>query len=317
MMAVAAATLPIGPAWSYEVKWDGYRAIAIKDQDKVILVSRNLRDVTSQYPAVAAAVASLRSLRATLDGEIVALDERGRPSFQALQHRTRTSLQIVYFAFDLLNLEGRDVMRLPLAERRIALASVVEGSPVMLSEPLPGTPKQIERAVRRLGLEGVMAKRRDSRYEPGKRSGSWVKVRFARRQEMVVGGFKPAGRRFDSILVGYYDGRDLRFAGKVRAGFTPHLRAELFDRLGRLLMKRCPFVNLPNSAGKTSHWGEWITADEMKTIAWVRPVLVVEVTFTEWTRDSGLRHAAFAGFREDKPPRQVRKEERAGRSVIP
>jgi bifunctional non-homologous end joining protein LigD len=304
MMAVRAPLLPSGAAWSYEVKWDGYRTIARKDGDRVALYSRNLKDVTRQYPAVARAVGGIRARTALLDGELVALDENGRPSFQALHHQSAASTLL--YAFDLLHADGRDLMHTPLDERRAALHDVASGTGVLVSEPLPGTPKQIERAVRRLGLEGVVAKRRGSRYEPGKRSDAWVKVKFSRRQEFVVGGYKPAASSFDSLLVGYYERRQLMFAGKVRAGFTPHSRAAVFETIAPLTVRRCPFRNLPSS--RTSHWGEGITVEEMETLHWVEPALVVEVAFTEWTRDRNLRHAAFVGVRLDKPAADVRRE---------
>jgi DNA ligase D-like protein (predicted ligase) len=308
MMAVPATRLPVGPEWTYEVKWDGYRTIAVKAVGVATLISRNLKDVTGQYPSVTAAISSVRNTAAMLDGEIVALDEQGRPSFQALQHRATTNLRVVFYAFDLLHLDGRDLTRLPLEQRRQSLAEIIKGSGVLLSEPLPGTPAQIEQAVRRLGLEGVVAKRRGSRYEPGKRSDAWVKVRFTKRQEFVVGGFKPGGANFDSILVGYYDGATLFYAGKVRAGFTPHSRAEIFERIKPIRIAACPFVNLPNSAGKTSHWGEGITEEEMAVLDWVKPQVVVEVAFTEWTRDGNLRHAAYVGRRDDKAAKEVVRE---------
>jgi bifunctional non-homologous end joining protein LigD len=134
-----------------------------------------------------------------------------------------------------------------------------------------------------------------------------VKVKFARRQEFVVGGFKPdGGGGFDSLLVGYYEGRALKFAGKVRAGFTPRTRAALFEALAPLAAPKCPFANLPTS--KTSHWGEGVTAEEMESLRWVTPKIVIEVTFTEWTRDGNLRHASFAGVRSDKAARGVHRE---------
>ena len=165
----------------------------------------------------------------------------------------------------------------------------------------------IERAVRRLNLEGVVAKRRESTYEPGRRSGAWVKVKFSARQEFVIGGYKPGGGPFDSLLVGYYDGPRLMFAGKVRNGFTPALRARLFNQLAPLAAARCPFANLPSS--RTSHWGEGITAEEMTQLRWLKPITVAEVAFTEWTRDGHLRHSAFVALRDDKAPREVRREE--------
>jgi bifunctional non-homologous end joining protein LigD len=307
MMAVAADRLPAGDDWTYEVKWDGYRTFAIRDGARVTLLSRNLKHANGQFPSIAAAAARIDVQSIMLDGEIVALDERGRPSFQALQHRTASPLRLAYYAFDLLHLNGRDLIGRRLEERRAELHRLRLPPPLFLSEPLPGTPQEIAVAVRRLDLEGVVAKRRGSTYQPGKRSPAWVKVRFVRRQELVVGGFKPKAGGFDSILVGYYDERGrLCFAGKVRAGLTGFTRAQLVARLRPLETPRCPFANLP-SAG-TSHWGEGVTAEEMLTLTWVKPRIVVEVAFTEWTRDGSLRHAAFAGLRDDKPPREVRRE---------
>src|SRR3954471_11252376 len=192
MMAVSAAKLPAGPEWTYEVKWDGYRAQAVKDGPAVSLASRNLKNITRQYPEVARAAALVHARSAVLDGEIVAIDGDGRPSFQALHHAATEGLSVVYYAFDLLHLNGRDLTRAPLDERRVALRAVVERSAVLLSEPLPGTAAQIAKAVRGLGLEGVVAKRRQSTYTAGRRSDAWIKVRFAQHQELVVGGFKPA-----------------------------------------------------------------------------------------------------------------------------
>lgn len=308
MLASVATALPAGPGWTYEVKWDGYRAFLVKRGARVRLLSRNLKDVTDQYSVISRAAAAVQSDDFTLDGEIVALDEAGRPSFQALQHRSSPAAALVYYAFDVLALDGEDLTRLPLEERRRALDRIRLGPPLLRSEALPGTAAQIEREVRRLGLEGVIAKRRDSVYEPGRRSGAWVKVKFARRQEFVIGGFKPLDRGFDSILVGYYEGRNLYYAGKVRAGFTPHSRAEVFDEIRALTVARCPFANLPNSTGKKSHWGEGITAEDMEALVWVKPRVVVEVAFTEWTSDANLRHASFAGLRDDKNPKSVRRE---------
>jgi bifunctional non-homologous end joining protein LigD len=306
MMAVPSATLPIGADWTYEVKWDGYRALAVKRGGRVTLRSRTLKDFTASYPAVVAAVSSIAADDVILDGEIVALDGDGRPSFQALQHRT-TAHALVYYAFDLLRHDGRDLTREPLSARRAELTSVVTGSHVLLSTALPGKPNDIVEAVKELGLEGIVAKRRESLYLPGRRSDAWIKVRFHRRQEFAIGGFKADGRSFDSILVGYYDDDGkFRYAGKVRAGFTPALRRTVHARIAPLRVSRCPFVNLPSSGG--GHWGEGVTAEEMTTLTWVKPKVVAEVTFTEWTRDGSLRHSAFVALRDDKPAADVRRE---------
>jgi DNA ligase D-like protein (predicted ligase) len=304
MMATPAQVLPTGRGWSYEIKWDGYRAMLVKDSTGARLISRNLKDFTRDYPHIAASAAQVTSESVMLDGEVVALDERGRPAFQALQHRSVKRSAVVFYAFDLLHLGGKDLRRVPLGERRAALHQLRFGAPILLSSPLPGTLPQIERAVSDAGLEGVVAKRVNSIYEPGRRSASWIKVRFSRRQEFVVGGIKPRGHTFDSVLVGYFEGRKLYYAGKVRAGFTARTREEVSTRIAGAVVEKCPFVNLPNSTGK-SHWGEGITAEEMGSLRWVEPQLVIEVTFTEWTAGGNLRHAAFVGIREDKAPRQV------------
>jgi DNA ligase D-like protein (predicted ligase) len=308
MLATPADRLPEGDGWSYEVKWDGYRTLAQKTGANVRLISRHLKNVTRQYPGVAAAIVKIRADSALLDGEVVALDRNGRPSFQDLHHRASAGTRIVYYAFDALQIDGRDIMKRPLEERRDVLRDVVAGSSVHLSESLPGLPGQIEQAVRRLGLEGVVAKRRASVYTPGVRSRAWLKVRFSQRQEFVVGGYKPGGGSFDSILVGYFERGRLLYAGKVRAGLTPKLRADLLKRARPLETTPCPFANLPNSTVKTSHWGEGITEEEMKGLRWLQPELVVDVSFVEWTRDGNLRHAAFVGLRDDKVARAVRRE---------
>jgi bifunctional non-homologous end joining protein LigD len=304
MLATLAAALPRGDDWTYEVKFDGYRAIAIKAGKQVTLFSRNLKDVTRMYPSVVAAVATVKH-DVMLDGEIIALDEEGRPSFQALHHQASRS-HTIYYAFDLLQIGGKDLTRTPLAQRRLELERALDGSRVLRSEALPGTPEQIEQAVRSLKMEGIVAKRRLSIYEPGKRGKSWIKVKFNRRQEFVVGGFKPSSNSVDSLVVGYYDGRRLHFAGRVRAGFTPRDRSEVFRLIEPLRVERCPFVDLPSS--KTGHWGEGVSAEDMAKLRWVKPQVVVEVSFVEWTMDGALRHSQFVAIRPDKRARDVYRE---------
>ena len=304
MLATSAAKLPAGDGWTYEVKWDGYRTLAVKNGSRVTLWSRNLKDATMQYPPVARTIAQLHGDALLLDGEIVALDEQGRPSFQALHHQAAHTL--AYYAFDLLHVGGRDLLRTPLVDRRRELARVLQGSGVLNSEPLPGTPGQIEEAVRNLQLEGVVAKRATSIYEPGRRSKSWIKVKFNRRQEFVVGGYKPNDANIESLVVGYYEARKLRFAGRVRAGLTPHSRGEIFRIISKDEIPNCPFANLPSA--RSGQWGEGISAEDMKKLRWVRPKLVIEVSFVEWTRDGALRHSEFVGIRTDKRPAEVRRD---------
>jgi DNA ligase D-like protein (predicted ligase) len=307
MVATNVQELPEGEEWLYEVMLDGYRALILKRGQKVEIRSRNNKDLTLAYPSIAAAGARLKADSAIVDGEIVAVDAHGRPSFQALQNRSSfPQHKVAYYAFDLLHLDGRDLTRLPLEERKVHLESVIRGSGVPMSAFLPGTATQVIEAVRQLGLEGVIAKRRDSRYDAGSRGNAWLKLKLDRQQEFVIGGYRPGVHGVDALLVGYYDDRKLRFAGKVRAGFTPHVRREVVERLRLFHTTRCPFVDLPNS--KASHWGGGVTADQMSEMQWLKPKLVAQIRFVEWTADDHLRHAAFLGLREDKAATAVGRE---------
>jgi bifunctional non-homologous end joining protein LigD len=304
MAAQPVKVLPEGPEWLYELKLDGYRALLLKDGTDVRLLSRNERDLTRTYADLAAKGERLSAKEAVLDGEIVALDEAGRPSFQALQHASQAR-RIVYYAFDLLHLNGVDLVDMPLAERRAKLPKVLEGSGILLSQELPGTAAQVIEAVRGLKLEGVIAKRRDSKYESGERSGEWVKLKLELQQEFVIGGYRPTGNTIDAVLVGYYEGTRLRFAAKVRSGFVPRVRRELYTSLATLRVVDCPFSDLPS--GK-SRWGGGVTAEEMSEMRWVKPQLVAQVRFVEWTADGHLRHAIYLGLRADKGAKAVRRE---------
>ncbi len=307
MSATLVTALPEGDDWLYELKLDGYRALIVKDGGRVRLMSRNEKDLTAAYPAVAAAARRLCAGTAVVDGEIVAVDAQGRPSFQALQHRgAHPGHAVVFYAFDLLHLDGRDLTGLPLAGRRQLLPGVLAASGVLLSQELPGTAAQVAAAVQRLGLEGVIAKRRASRYDAGQRPGAWLKLKLDRQQEFVVGGYRPGTHGVDALLVGYYDGRQLRFAGKVRAGFTPHVRRAVAAVLEPLHAAACPFADLPSR--RAAHWGGGVTAEQMAEMQWVKPRTVAQIRFVEWTADGHLRHAAFLGLRGDKAASAVRRE---------
>ena len=307
MAATPVPQLPASGEWLYEVKLDGYRALILKAGDKVQIRSRNNKDLTATYPGVAAAAARLHADAAVVDGEIVAVNPDGRPSFQALQNRSSfPDHRITYYAFDLLHLNGSDLTRLPVEDRKARLADVMKGSSLPISPSLPGSPDDVVEAVRRLGLEGVIAKRKGSRYIAGTRANDWLKLKLDRQQEFVIGGYRPGAHGVDALLVGYYEGRQLRFAGKVRAGFTPHVRREVFAKLRPLHSSRCPFVDLPNS--RTSHWGGGVTAEQMSEMQWLKPKLVAQIRFVEWTADEHLRHAAFLGLRDDKEPQEVGRE---------
>jgi DNA ligase D-like protein (predicted ligase) len=299
MAARVVDTLPEGEEWMYEVKLDGYRALILKTASRVQIRSRTDKDLTAAYPGVATAASRLNADRAVIDGEIVAVDANGRPSFQALQHRgAYRGHTIAFYAFDLLHLDGQDLTAAPLDLRRAQLPRVLGDSGILLSLELPGTAPEVIDAVQSLGLEGVIAKRRSSAYVPGERNNSWVKLKLDKQQEFVVGGYRPGPNGVDSLLVGFYDGKSLHFAGKVRAGFTPHVRREVSAQVKGLHSTRCPFVDLPSS--KTSHWGGGVTAEQMREMQWLRPALVAQIRFVEWTAEGHLRHAAFLGLRTDK-----------------
>ena len=307
MVAKNTLKLPEGDEWVYEVKLDGYRALILKSGDGVEIRSRNNKNLTLAYPGVAAAASRLTVDSAVLDGEVVAVDNAGKPSFQALQNRgSFPTHKIAYYAFDLLHLDGQDLTRVPLEQRKSRLASLVGSSGIPISPFLPGTAAQVIQAVRRLGLEGVIAKRKGSRYDAGMRGDAWLKLKLDRQQEFVVGGYRPGTHGVDALLVGYYDRRKLKFAGKVRAGFTPHVRREVFAKLKSLHTSTCPFVDLPNT--KSSHWGGGVDAEEMGEMQWLKPELVAQVRFVEWTADDHLRHPAFLGLRDDKAAKEVGRE---------
>ncbi len=309
MAAVASRTLPEGSEWTYEVKWDGYRALIIKDGTQVRILSRNRKDLTPMYPGVAAAGLRLKAERAVIDGEIVALAASGRPAFQVLQNRrSHPQHRIVFYAFDVVHVNGRDLTGKPIEARRAMLSRILaQDSTLRISSPLPGTASGVADAVRSLGLEGVVAKRKGSRYRPGERSGDWVKLKLESQHEFVVGGFRPDGTdSIDALVVGYYEGKKLKFAGKVRAGFTPHIRRELASKLRPLEIEHCPFVDLPTTG--PSQWGGGVMADQMHEMRWIRPRVVAQIRFVEWTAEGHLRHAAFLGLRLDKSAREVVRE---------
>jgi len=309
MAAQVVDKLPEGPDWLYELKFDGYRALLIKHEERVRLHSRKDKDLTSMYPGIVEAGEHLDADLLVLDGEIVALAEDGRPSFQALQHRSaHAPYTIVYYAFDVLHLEGRDLTTEVLTKRRMWLPKVVgKESTIRLSQNLPGTAPAVMAAVRGVGGEGVIAKRKDSMYQPGERSRDWVKLKLEEQQEFVIGGYRPDGPdSLDALLVGYYERGELMFAGKVRAGFIPPVRREVLRKLKPLRVAECPFAKLPDD--KKSRWGAGITAEEMRQMQWTKPQLVAQIRFVEFTADGRLRHAAFLGLREDKTAREIRRE---------
>ncbi len=312
MKAQLADALPEGEEWLYELKLDGIRAIAVRDQDDVRLYSRRPREITTDFPGVVAALSRLKERRFVLDGELIALDVHGRSSFQALQNLKRDGRQseASYVLFDLLHLGGRDCTPLPLVERRKLLGRLLSkaSAPLRFSPSLEAPAAEVWKQVLALGLEGVIAKRRDSPYEPGRRSGAWAKIKAHQEQEFVIGGFTPpegSRKYFGAILVGYYDNGRLLFASRVGTGFSAARLKELHALFRLCVVQTCPFENLP---GRTQRQAGGITAAEMRRCTWLRPELVCQVKFIEWTRDGNLRHPVFLGLREDKPARSVVRE---------
>ena len=294
--------------WLFEIKWDGFRALAtIASDGSVKLASRNAKDLLTKFPELKDIGAAFRSLPIIVDGEIVALDAEGRSSFQRLQNRIASKGvsrgtgggDITFAAFDVLFADGRDVRDLPLEERKDILESlIVERHRVIYSKHVIGDGKKLFALAEKRGLEGIMAKRRDAPYESGRRTRTWLKIKTHKRQEFVVGGFtEPGGSRkgFGALIVGYYKKGKLIYAGHVGTGFNAQLLGTLSKRLKTLERKSSPFTTpVPRSTG-APHW--------------ISPELVCEVRFTEWTDEGYLRHPAFLGLRVDKDPTSVVRED--------
>jgi bifunctional non-homologous end joining protein LigD len=309
--------------WAFEIKWDGVRVLGYADHGDWCMQSRRMEDVTARYPELAPIAEQISDRAAVLDGEVVALDPKGRPSFQLIQRRMgltsaaaiktrRKDTPVDYMIFDLLHLDGRCVRDLPYTERRGLLESLgLEGPRWHVPRHHVGGGKHLFEAARRQGLEGVVAKRLDSPYRPGKRTGEWLKARIWRRQEFVIGGHIPGeGKRADrvgSLLLGYYDKRaseskrgeeqQLILAGGVGSGLKEDDLDFLTRELRRRRRKTSPFdVGVPRGP-------------KAKLAVFCEPELVCEVSWTEWTNEGTLRQPAFKGMRDDKDPREVVREQ--------
>jgi bifunctional non-homologous end joining protein LigD len=310
MLAKLAKKLPRNDAaHAYEIKWDGIRAILYSEAGRVLIESRNLKDITSRWPELRALGRELGSRDAVLDGEIVTLDEQGRPSFQRLQSRMHLASEsairrrmkevpAAYMIFDLLYVDGRSLMDLPYTERREILEGLDLNGPAWKTPSYHrGDGAKLLDAAAAQGLEGVVAKRLDSRYMPSRRSDAWLKVKKQRSQEFVIGGWTPGeGRRRDrlgALLIGYYKDGRLVYAGKVGTGFTEELLKQVGDALAPLERKASPFEGRQPPKGSI----------------FVEPELVAEVEFSEWTQAGTARHPSFKGLRYDKDPRDVVREE--------
>jgi bifunctional non-homologous end joining protein LigD len=316
MQALGVTAVPAAEpgAWHGEIKFDGYRALAVLRRGRVELWSRNRKPLA--YPEVEPELAKLTCREAVLDGEIVALDARGHSRFQLLQGRDLGERPpIVYFVFDLLQLDGRSLLAEPIEARRAALARLLKKSrgTVQLSPWIEAEPAALLAEARRQGLEGIVLKRRGSAYEADRRSGAWLKVKNLNEQEFVIGGFTPpqnSRRHFGALLIGHYRGKKLIYAGKVGTGFDARLLGSLHARFLRLRSAACPFANLP--LDHRSRFGQGMTPAVMRTVTWLRPTLVAQIRFAEWTQEGLLRQPVFLGLRADKAARRVRREAAAG-----
>jgi bifunctional non-homologous end joining protein LigD len=314
MLATLSTRLPRDEeAWAYEIKWDGVRAIAYSEAGHLRLESRNLREITSHYPELRALGAELGARDAVFDGEVVAFDDDGRPSFELLQSRMNLASEaavrrrmadcpVTYLIFDLLHVDGRSLIDLPYAERRERLEALeLEGPSWQTPSHHLGEGKALLRLTRERGLEGLVAKRLDSRYLPGRRSRAWLKVKNIRSQELVIGGWLPGqGRRGETIgaiLVGYYEdhdgGRRLRYAGRVGSGFTEDELRRLAGMLEPIQTQQSPFEG----------------RQPPKQSVFVEPRLVAEIAFREWTATRTLRAPVYKGLRADKDPTEVALEQ--------
>lgn len=295
---------PEGDDWLHEMKFDGYRILAEKHGAKVRLVTRNGNDWTAKFSRLAEAVAALPVEDCVLDGELTAVDERGVTHFQKLQNAIREGRQseLIYYAFDLPFCGGYDLRAVPLAARKDALAELLSSSkagPIRYSDHIVGTGSKVLAEACKNGLEGIVSKQADSRYE-STRSGAWLKTKCHGRQEFVVAGYTPPGgarHGFGSLLLGYYDkAGELQFSGKVGTGFDDKTLTELKSKMDKLATEEMPFVSVPR-------------AIERERPTWLKPKLVAEIEFTEWTTDGALRHPSFQGLREDKKATEVVREQ--------
>jgi bifunctional non-homologous end joining protein LigD len=296
-MLASPAAQPFDHAdWLFEVKWDGYRAIAEVSREQVRLYSRNKLSFEKRFAPLVDSLQHL-GVEAVIDGEMVVLDDSGRPRFQLIQDYPKSGGSLVYVVFDLLYLDGHNLEKLPLIRRKEILAGLVDGLPnISLSEHVPEQGIAFYRAVEEKGLEGIIAKDGQSRYQQGVRSRSWLKIKTHLRQEAVIGGFtEPKGSRhgLGSLVLGVYENGDLTYIGHVGTGFSQQRLAELRSQLDGLTQGTCPFKKRPKTNAP---------------VHWVRPELVCEVSFDAWTNDGYIRHPVFLGLREDKAASEVRRE---------
>jgi bifunctional non-homologous end joining protein LigD len=297
------------PDWTYEVKWDGYRSLAYIEKGKVELASRNNKSFTEKYYPITAAMEKW-GINAVLDGEIMVMKENGQADFGSLQTwRSEADGHLVYYAFDLLWYEGRNIMGLPLSERQAILREVLPATDdhIRLSTVFTSGGLDFFEAAQKMGLEGIMAKKSSSTYMPDNRSRDWLKIKVSQRQEVVIGGFtrnEGSSKLFSSLLLGVYEGGKLQYAGKVGTGFTAKMQKDMMQEFEPLVTDKSPFGYEPD-INKPSRF----RPNPPKAVAtWLKPSLVCEVSFAEVTADGVFRHPSFQGMRTDKKAKEVIRE---------
>ncbi len=287
------------PDWLFELKWDGYRCLSFVDGTDIRLYSRNEHSFNDRFPTIAKALRHFSKHTVVFDGEIVALDKTGRPEFQTLQNSEREPANIAYMIFDLLYLDGQDLRSYPLTERKALLAELLKKAParILYSDHIVKDGKKLYSKAKKMGMEGIMAKAANSRYEVGIRSTNWLKIKTSQRQEAVIAGFtEPRGSRkkFGALVLGVYEGKHLQYIGHTGTGFDDDSLARLYKTMQPLVTKTSPFEK------------------KIKTnapVTWLKPTLVAEIKFSEWTRDHTMRQPVFLALREDKPAKDIVHEE--------
>jgi bifunctional non-homologous end joining protein LigD len=308
MRASTAPPPPYNGHWLYEVKFDGFRVLAIKNGKSVELWSRNEKPLSIRFPEVVKAVAKLSVGSCILDGEVCALNDQGKSSFQLLQNAEQTNHPVVYYVFDLLFEGSTDLRKLPLLERKTHLEAILLDAvdPIRPSTFFTKNPENVLHKRESVGAEGSIAKLKTSVYETGRRSGAWVKIKFHKGQEFVIAGYtlpKKSRQYFGALILGYYRGKRLIFAGRVGTGFNEKALKEIYQKLKPLECGAPQVEEIQEPSGRWRPKG-WKASDSR----WVKPKLVAQVQFAEWTDDGILRHPSFQGLRLDKNPRDVVRE---------
>jgi bifunctional non-homologous end joining protein LigD len=295
--------------WVYELKWDGYRALAYLNKGSVMIRSRNNKSFDEKYYPVYQAMQQWK-VNAVVDGEIIVVNDKGFADFSDLQGwRSEADGHLIYYAFDLLWLNGKDLMQQPLHERRKLLQSIIpsESDVIKLSEYYNASGSELFRAADKMGLEGVIAKRADSLYAPGLRSKEWLKIKTEKRQEVIIGGFtknEGTNKQFSALLVGLFEGGSFNYLGTVGTGFNSRMQADILEKLKPLAIPSCPFSQVPEY-NKPSRFRP---NPPKATVTWVKPELVAEISYREFTKDGAIRHPSFKGLREDKQAKDVVRE---------